>query len=216
MEILSRQTFYHTKIFDPLFLLKTGLKQDMQLAFNHAGWYKFAELREPGSKILTMEFLMSLSSEETGRTTNFYFRLFDEQYQLSTTEFSEALGFDKKCITDPKVLIKKFKYDRTTWWNEISEDPWSSKNSIVSIHTPTLRMLAKWICMVVHPRSNLRLCSLPELQCLFTMVWKIKFSPILSMATDWQKMIPGKSPIDITSLVTRIATYVNAKALNNA
>ena len=42
----------------------------------------------------------------------------------------------------------------------------SSKNSIVAIHNPTLRFLAKWLAMVVYSRTDLRLCSSPELQCL--------------------------------------------------
>ena len=37
---------------------------------------------------------------------------------------------------------------------------------------------------------------------------KICFSPVRSMLAHWQKMISGKSPIDMTSLVTRIARYV--------
>ncbi|RLN27974.1 hypothetical protein C2845_PM05G21730 [Panicum miliaceum] len=68
--------------------------------------------------------------------------------------------------------------------------------------------------MVVHPRSDLRLCSLPELQYLFAMAKKIKLSPVMSMLAHWQKMIAGRSPIDITTLVTRIATHV--KELDNA
>ncbi|RLM69115.1 hypothetical protein C2845_PM17G04510 [Panicum miliaceum] len=46
------------------------------------------------------------------------------------------------------------------------------------------------------------------------MAKKIKLSPIMSMIAHWQKMIASKSPIDITTLVTRIATHV--KALDNA
>ena len=37
---------------------------------------------------------------------------------------------------------------------------------------------------------------------------KIRFSPIRSMLAHWQKMISGKSPINMTSLVTLIARYV--------
>ncbi|RLN11775.1 putative retrotransposon [Panicum miliaceum] len=126
---------------------------------------------------------------------------------------TKSSGFDKNCLLDPSVLAKSYKYDRTTWWNEISEEPLSSKNSIVSIHNHTLRMLAKWICMVVHPRSDLRLCSLPELQYLFAMAKSITLSPIMSMLAHWQKMIAGRSSIDITTLVTHMATHV--KALDN-
>jgi hypothetical protein len=98
-----------------------------------------------------------------------YFCFFDEQYELTAKELSVALGFNKKCLLDPNSLITNHQYDLTTWWNSISKEPSSSKNSIVSIHNPTFRLLAKWLCMVVHPRSDLRLCSLPELQCLFAM-----------------------------------------------
>jgi hypothetical protein len=68
--------------------------------------------------------------------------------------------------------------------------------------------------MVVHPHSDLRLCSLLELQCLFAMAKKIKFSPVMSMLAHWQKMVVVRAPIYITSLVTRIATHVGA--LDNA
>ncbi|RLN09812.1 hypothetical protein C2845_PM11G17820 [Panicum miliaceum] len=161
-----------------------------------------------------MEFLMSLSFEETGSSTEIYFRFFDEQYKLMAKELSVALGFDKKCLLDPSVLTKTYKYDRTTWWNEISVEPVSSKNSIVCIHHATLRMIAKWIGMVVHLCSDLRLCSLPELQYLFAMAKKIKLSPVMSMLAHWKKMIADRSPINITTLVTRIATHV--KVLDNA
>ncbi|RLN41173.1 hypothetical protein C2845_PM01G45850 [Panicum miliaceum] len=153
----------------------------MTQAFSYAGWYNFANMIEPGLKFLTMEFLKSLRFEETGNTTEIYFCFFDEQYKLMVKKLSFALGFDKKCLLDPSVLAKSYKYDRTTWWNKISKEPVSSKNSIVSIHNPTLRMLAKWICMMVHPLSDLRLCSLPELRYLFAMAKKIKLSPVMSM-----------------------------------
>ena len=62
--------------------------------------------------------------------------------------------------------------------------------------------------MVVHSRTDLRLCSLPELQCLYAMANKIRFSPVRSMLAHWQKKITAKGPIDITPLVTRVARYV--------
>ena len=50
--------------------------------------------------------------------------------------------------------------------------------------------------------------------CLFAMSKKIRYSPIMGMIAHWQKLITSKSPIDITSLVTRIARYVGV--LENA
>ena len=118
-------------------------------------------------------------------------------------------GFHKRCILDPNELAKKHHYDQNTWWSAISNEPVSSKNSIVSIHNPTLRFLAKWLAMVVHPGADLRLCSLPELQYLYAMANQIRCSPVRTMLTHWQKMISGKSPIDMTSLVTRIERYIS-------
>ncbi|RLM61207.1 hypothetical protein C2845_PM14G08480 [Panicum miliaceum] len=136
LELLKKQSFCHTKIFEPLFIIKTSV--------------------------------------ETAKTSKIYFRFFDEQYELTAKELSVALGFSKECLLDPNAIIKDYQYDCTTWWNEISEEHVSSKNSIVSIHNPTLRLLAKWLCMVVHPRFDLRLCSLPELQYLFAMAKKME------------------------------------------
>ena len=62
--------------------------------------------------------------------------------------------------------------------------------------------------MVVHPRADFCLCSLPELQYLYAMAKQIRCSPVRTMLAHWQKMISSKSPIDMTSLVTRIARYV--------
>jgi hypothetical protein len=64
--------------------------------------------------------------------------------------------------------------------------------------------------MVVHPCSDLCLCSSLELQCLFAIASKVSYSPVMSMLAHWQKMITGKNPIDITSLVMHIAAHVGA------
>jgi hypothetical protein len=174
LELLEKQSFSQIKIFEPLFLIKMGLRQDMNCAFAYAGLEDFTDITEVGSQLLTTEFLMSLSIEETGKTTKIYFRFFNEQYELTLKELSVALGFNKKCLLDPNALTKDHQYDCTTWWNSISKEPVSCKNSIVSIHNPTLRLLAKWLCMVVRPCSELCLCSSPKLQCLFAMAHKVR------------------------------------------
>ena len=98
------------------------------------------DIVEPGSQLLTMEFLISLAIEETGAETKVYFRLFNEQFMMKLKDFSIALGFHKRCILDPNDLAKKHRYDRNSCWSAISNEHVSSKNSIVSIHNPTLRL----------------------------------------------------------------------------
>jgi len=43
---------------------------------------------------------------------------------------------------------------------------------------------------------------------MYAMAKQIHCSPVRTMLAHWQKMISGKSPIDMTSLVARIARYV--------
>jgi hypothetical protein len=100
LKLLKKQSFCHTKIFEPLFIIKTGLKQDMIRAFSYTN---FANVTEIGSQLLTMEFFISLSIEETAKTTKIYFRFFDEQYELTPKELTVALGFRKKCLLDPNA-----------------------------------------------------------------------------------------------------------------
>ena len=135
-------------------------------------------------------------------------------FEMATIDFSNALGFSKKCILEANALADELEYDRSAWWNEILDKPVSSKNSIVSNHNPTLRVLVKYLAMVVFSRADLRLCSSSELMCLFAMAKKIRYSPVMGMVAHWQKMITCKSPIDITSLVTCIARFVGV--LENA
>ena len=77
LELLKKQNFGHAKMFETHFLMKTGLKQDMNNALTTVGWENFADIVEPGSQLLTMEFLISLAIEETGAETKVYFRLFN-------------------------------------------------------------------------------------------------------------------------------------------
>ncbi|PVH35122.1 hypothetical protein PAHAL_7G109600 [Panicum hallii] len=53
LELLKKQSFSHVKIFEPLFLIKTGLKQDMNPVFAYAGWEDFTDITEASSHLLS-------------------------------------------------------------------------------------------------------------------------------------------------------------------
>ena len=57
LELLKKQSYGHAKRFDTEFLMMTGLCQDMNRTFTAAGWSCFADITEPSSYLLTMEFL---------------------------------------------------------------------------------------------------------------------------------------------------------------
>ena len=158
--------------------MMTRLRQDMNRAFTAAGWSRFADITEPGSYLLTMEFLSTLHVETVGKETKIHFCFFNEFFEMLPKDFSNALGFSKKCILEANALAD---YDRSAWWNEISDEPVSSKNSIVSIYNPTLRVLAKYLAMIVFSQADLRLCSSSEIMCMFAMAKKIRYSPVIGM-----------------------------------
>ena len=95
LELLKRQTYAHAKRFETRFLIMMGLLQDMNQAFTAVGWENFADIVELSSQLLTMEFLMSLTVEETSTKTKVYFQFFNEQFEMNLLQFSVALGFNK-------------------------------------------------------------------------------------------------------------------------
>ena len=113
LELLKKQNFGHAKRFDTHFLMKTGLKQDMNHALTAVGWENFTDIVETGSQLLTMEFCISLAIEETGTETKVYFRLFNEQFVMKLKDFSIALGFHKRCILDPMSLLRNIVMTKT-------------------------------------------------------------------------------------------------------
>ena len=78
--------------------MMTGLHQDMNHAFTAVGWSRFADITAPGSHLLTMEFLSTLHVETIGKETKIYFRFFNEFFEMLPRDFSNALGFIKKCL----------------------------------------------------------------------------------------------------------------------
>ena len=129
-----------------------------------------------------MEFLSTLHVETVGKETKIQIRFFNEFFEMLPRDFSNALGFSKKCILEAIALTDDLEYDRIAWWNEISDEPVSSKNSIVSIHNPTLRVLAKYLAMVVFfEQTSGCVASSSELMCLYVMAKKIRYSPVMGM-----------------------------------
>jgi hypothetical protein len=96
LERLKNRSFAHHKTFDNMLLIKTGIGQDMDRAFEYAGWDNFTNITESGSHLLTMEFLMTLNIVHLPRETQIRFRFFNEEFFMTPKEMSIALGFNKR------------------------------------------------------------------------------------------------------------------------
>ena len=104
LELLKKQLYGHAKRFDTEFLMMMGLRQDMNRAFTAMGWPRFADITEPGSHLLTMEFLSTLHVVTVGKETKIHCCFFNEFFEMLPRDFSNALGFSKKCLLEANAL----------------------------------------------------------------------------------------------------------------
>jgi hypothetical protein len=79
-DLMSKdREFEHTSTFDPYFLQKIGMDAEFDLIFHNIGWDNNRSISEDGCKLLTLEFLCTLSFTKTYVS----FRLFNEQYEFT-------------------------------------------------------------------------------------------------------------------------------------
>jgi hypothetical protein len=97
-------------------------------------------------------------------------------------------------------------------------DPISTKSARLrfsDIHNPSLRFLHRWMLFMLFPMTELRSITTPKLKSLFSMVNRIKYSPIADIV-DYFKNVPKMSGlIECTSLVTWIALNLGCPEMAN-
>jgi len=64
--MLKRQSFGHTKAFDPDLLEKIGMYIDFANVWHVVGWDGFVLVEENGSRLFTIQFLCTLREEAKG------------------------------------------------------------------------------------------------------------------------------------------------------
>jgi hypothetical protein len=209
LRTLTTKTYERTKTFDAFFLVKIGMLDSFVQAFDYVGWSDFYSVTEKGSILLTQEFLMTLGTEKRSAGTFINFRLFNTEFSVSPKRFAELLGFHPNCsLSEPQG------YSMTNFWSEICGEFARGKHSITKIHNPSLRLLARWVSLILFPRSEVRCSPNEDLKCLYAMVKKKRYAPVHDIVRHWSGMHATNSYITITSFVTRIAS--NLGLLENA
>nr|AAX96698.1 hypothetical protein LOC_Os11g15150 [Oryza sativa Japonica Group] len=197
--MLSDREYAHTREYSPELLKKIGMDVEFCSIWKAVGWQRFAVVDEPGSRLLTLQFLCTLKEIEDGIS----FRFFRKKFTLTWKGLSTLLGFHDSCKIDTQKGISGFEKNR--FWEDISGAPICKKPRTNNIHNPTLRLMHKWIAMILFPRSDLRPIMGDELIIMFAMVRNIKISPMKCMIRQWLESIKFSTPIECTSLITRIA-----------
>ena len=87
--MIKRQSFGHTRAFDPDLLEKTGMDIDFANVWHAVGWDGFVPIKENGSRLLTIQFLCTVREEANG----VHFIFFGNEYYYTSWDFNHILGF---------------------------------------------------------------------------------------------------------------------------
>ena len=87
---LTTRRFILTPAYDLALLRSTGVDTKFEIIFRTVGWENVWQIDEPGSKLLTLEFLCTLQTTNSEVT----FRLFGKDFSIPWREFSKLIGFN--------------------------------------------------------------------------------------------------------------------------
>jgi hypothetical protein len=209
-ESLHRQEFAHTHIYDVKLLENVGLDEELPTILQTTGWGKLYDEPCLGSRLLSLEFLMTFEIVEKNRKSFVKFRLFGKSFGCDFSCFSELLDFSKSCLAESSAMRK---FNKVEFSDAISRK--SARLRFSDIHNPSLRFLHRWMSFTLFPMAKLRSDTTPELKCLFVMLNRIKYTPVADIVDYFKNVHKMSGPIECTSMVTRIAMNLGCPKMAN-
>jgi hypothetical protein len=170
-ESLHHREFAHTRIYDVNLIERVGLDKELPAILWTIRWGKLFDQPRLGSRLLTLEFLMTFETIEKNMKSFVKFRLFGKSFGCDFSWFSELLDFSKSCLPESSAMRN---FNKVEFSDAISGK--STRHRFSDIHNPSLRFLHKWMSFTLF--SVVELCSVttPELKSLFAMVNRIKYT----------------------------------------
>jgi hypothetical protein len=191
-------------------LEKVDLDEELTIILRTIDWEKLYDEPHLGSRLLTLEFLMTFKIVEKGRKLIIKFRLFGKSFGCDPSHFSELLDFSKSCLPESSAMRN---------FNKVEfSDPISGKSTRLrfsDIHNPSLRFLHMWMSFTLFSMVELRSVATPELKCLFAMVNRIKYTPVADIINYFKNMHKMSGPIECTSMITLIAMNFGCPKMAN-
>jgi hypothetical protein len=199
-ESLRHQVFAHTRIYDVNLLERVGFDEELPTILWTINWGKLYDEPRQGSRLLTLEFLMTFETVEKNRKLFLKFRLFEKSFSCDFSRFSKVLDFSKSCLPESNAMRN---FSKIKFSDAISKK--SARLRFSDIHNPSLRFLHRWMSFMLFPMAELRSVTTPEIKYLFAMVNKIKYTVVANVVDYFTNVSKISGPIECTSLVTRIA-----------
>jgi hypothetical protein len=88
-------------------LERVGLNEELTTILQTIGWGKLYDEPRLGSRLLTLEFLMTFETVEKNRKLFLKFRLFKKSFGCDFSCFSELLDFSKSCLPE-SIAMRNF------------------------------------------------------------------------------------------------------------
>jgi hypothetical protein len=209
-ESLRRREFGHIRVYDVNLLERVGLGEELPIILWTIGWGKLYNEPHLGSRLLTLEFLMTFEIVKKNRKSFVKFSLFGKSFGCDFSRFSELLDFSKSCLPKSSAMRN---FNMVEFSDAISEK--STRLRLSDIHNPSLRFFHRWMSFMLFPMVEMRSVVTPELKCLFAMVNRIKYTPVADIVDYFKNVHKISGPIECTSMVTRIAMNLGCPKMAN-
>jgi hypothetical protein len=197
---LRRREFAHTRVYDVNLLERVGMDEELPTILRTIGWGKLYDEPHLGFRLLTLEFLMTIEIAEMNRKTFVKFCLLGKLVGCDFSRFNEHLDFYKSFIPESSAMRK---FNKVEFSDAISGN--SIRLRFSDIHSPSLGFLHRWMLFMLFPMVELHSIATPELKCLFTMLNRIKYTPIANIVEYFKNVNKMSGPVKCTSIVTQIA-----------
>jgi hypothetical protein len=99
-ESLYHREFSHTRVYDVNILERVGLDAELPTILQTIDSEKLYDEPRLGSRLLTLEFLMTFETVEKNRKSFVRFCLFRKSFACDFSRFSELLDFSKSCLPE--------------------------------------------------------------------------------------------------------------------
>jgi hypothetical protein len=161
-ESLHCREFAHTRVYDVNLLERVGLDKELPILLWTISWGKLYDEPRLGSRLLTLEFLMTIEIVEKNRKSFVKFHLFGTSFGCDFSHFSKLLDFSKSCL--PKSSSMR-NFNKVEFSDAISGK--STRLRFSDIHNPSPRFLHRWMSFTLFPWWNCILLLLLSLNvCL--------------------------------------------------
>jgi hypothetical protein len=153
---------------------------------------------------------MTFETFEKNKKSFVKFLLFGKSFGCDFSHFSELLDFSKSCLPESSAMrnFNKFEFS-----DAISRK--CTRLRFSDIHNPSLRLLHRWMSFTLFPMVELHSVATPELKCLFSMVNRIKYTPVTDIVDYFKNVHKISGPIECTSMGSWIAMNLGCPEMAN-